>query len=74
MFYIFSQSETSTHELQTDTGVQKTGQTLGRTDLGRILIISIGSALSISLISIILYKTYKYQNMSSLNDVNLNIY
>lgn len=65
----FSQTETSTYVLQTDIMVQKTNQTLGGIDLRRILIISTGTALSFSLILIIMYEIYTYQKMSSSNDV-----
>lgn len=69
LWFFFSQTETSTYVLQTDIMVQKTNQTLGGIDLRRILIISTGTALSFSLILIIMYEIYTYQKMSSSNDV-----
>lgn len=77
VYHLFFQTETSTYVLQTDKGVKKTNNNLGHMDIGKFLIISTGSALSIALISFIMYELHKYQKLSSLNAVqpaHYNVY
>lgn len=74
---LFFQTETSTYVLQTDKGVKKTNNNLGHMDIGKILIISTGSTLSIALILLIIYELHKHQKLSSLNAVqpaHYNVY
>lgn len=77
VYHLFFQTETSTNVLKTDKGVKKTNNNLGHMDIGKFLIISTGSALSIALISVIMYELHKYQKLSSLNAVqpaHYNVY